>query len=44
VKVTRSALENAGSIAGMMLTTQAVITEIPEDIPLPADVQDFMRD
>ena len=44
VKVTRSALENAGSIAGMMLTTQAVITEIPEYIPLPADVQDFMRD
>ena len=44
VKVTRSALENAGSIAGMMLTTQAVITEIPEQIPLPADVQEFMRD
>ena len=44
VKVTRSALENAGSIAGMMLTTQAVITEIPKEIPLPADVQDFMHD
>jgi len=44
VKVTRSALENAGSIAGMMLTTQAVITEIPEEIPLPQDVQDFMHD
>lgn len=44
VKVTRSALENAGSIAGMMLTTQAVITEIPEEVPLPQDVQDFMHD
>ncbi|PKB79191.1 MAG: chaperonin GroL [SAR202 cluster bacterium Io17-Chloro-G9] len=44
VKVTRSALENAGSIAGMMLTTQAIITEIPDEQPLPADVQDFMHD
>lgn len=43
-KVTRSALQNAGSIAGMMLTTQAVVTEIPEYKPLPADVQDFMHD
>lgn len=44
VKVTRSALENAGSIAGMMLTTEALITEIPEFKPLPADMQDFMND
>ncbi len=29
-KVTRSALENASSIAGMILTTEALITEIPE--------------
>jgi chaperonin GroEL len=29
-KVTRSALQNAVSIAGMVLTTEAVITEIPE--------------
>ncbi len=29
-KVTRSALQNAGSIAGLMLTTEALITEIPE--------------
>jgi hypothetical protein len=27
-----------------MLTTEAVITEIPEYIPLPQDVQDFMHD
>ena len=44
VKVTRSALENAGSIAGMMMTTQAIITEIPVFVPLPADIQDFMHD
>src|SRR5687767_11496448 len=29
-KVTRSALENAGSIAGMILTTEALVTEVPE--------------
>ncbi|MBX6772620.1 MAG: chaperonin GroEL, partial [Chloroflexi bacterium] len=29
-KVTRSALENAASIAGMILTTEALVTEIPE--------------
>ncbi len=30
-KVTRNALENAASIAGLMLTTEAVITDIPEE-------------
>jgi chaperonin GroEL len=29
-KVTRSALENAASVAGLMLTTETVITDIPE--------------
>lgn len=29
-KVTRSALQNAASIAGMLLTTEAVVTDIPE--------------
>jgi len=43
-KVVRSALQNAGSIAGMMLTTDAVVTEIPKHTPLPADIQDFMHD
>ncbi len=43
-KVTRSALQNAGSVAGMMLTTEAVVTEIPKHEPLPADIQDFMHD
>jgi chaperonin GroEL len=30
VKVTRSALENAVSIASMVLTTNCLVTEIPE--------------
>jgi chaperonin GroEL len=30
-KVTRGALENAASIASMILTTEALITDIPED-------------
>jgi chaperonin GroEL len=30
VKVTRSAVENAGSIAGMLLTTEAAVAELPE--------------
>ncbi|NDJ78028.1 MAG: chaperonin GroEL [Chloroflexi bacterium] len=32
-KVTRGALENAASIAAMILTTEALITDIPEDEP-----------
>jgi chaperonin GroEL len=32
-KVTRLALENAASIAGLLLTTEAVITDIPEEKP-----------
>ncbi|MFK7800819.1 MAG: chaperonin GroEL [Anaerolineae bacterium] len=36
-KVTRGALENAASIASMILTTEALITDIPEDEPaMPA--------
>ncbi len=35
-KVTRLALENAASIAGLLLTTEAVVSEIPEDHPAPA--------
>ena len=36
VKVTRSAVENAGSIGAMILTTEALISDIPEDEPAPA--------
>jgi len=34
-KVTRTALQNAGSIAGLLLTTECLITEIPEKEPPP---------
>ncbi len=39
VKVVRSALQNAASIAGLMLTTEALVAEIPEkkgnEMPMP---------
>lgn len=36
-KVTRSALENAASVAGLLLTTEALVVEIPEKKPaMPA--------
>ena len=34
-KVTRTALQNAASIAGLMLTTEAMVSEIPEDDKAP---------
>ncbi|MDG2101267.1 MAG: chaperonin GroEL [Dehalococcoidia bacterium] len=35
-KVTRAAVENAASVAGMILTTEALITDVPEpDAPMP---------
>lgn len=36
VKVTRSALQNAASIAGLFLTTEAVVAERPEPAAAPA--------
>jgi chaperonin GroEL len=35
-KVSRSALQNAASVAGLLLTTEALITEIPEKRKAPA--------
>jgi chaperonin GroEL len=35
-KVTRTALQNAASIAGLLLTTEAIITEVPEKEKAPA--------
>ena len=32
-KVTRSALQNAASVAGLMLTTEVMVAEIPEEKP-----------
>lgn len=37
-KVTRSALENAASVASMLLTTEAAVVEIPEDKPAMPDM------
>ena len=35
-KVTRTALQAAGSVAGMMITTEAMVTDVPkEDTPMP---------
>jgi chaperonin GroEL len=36
VKVTRSGLQNAASIAGMLLTTETIITDLPEKEKAPA--------
>ncbi|MCS6858874.1 MAG: chaperonin GroEL [Abditibacteriales bacterium] len=43
VKVVRSALENAASIAGMLLTTEALVAEKPEEKPAtpPAPHMDY---
>jgi chaperonin GroEL len=35
-KVTRTALQAAGSVAGLMITTEVMITDIVEDKPAPA--------
>lgn len=35
-KVTRSAVANAASIAAMILTTEALITDVPEEEKAPA--------
>ncbi len=41
-KVTRGAVENAASIAAMILTTEALITDIPEDEqPMPGGAPDM---
>ena len=37
-KVTRSALQHAASIAGLMLTTDRMIAEIPEEKPAMPDM------
>jgi chaperonin GroEL len=37
-KVTRSALEHAASVAGLMLTTEAMITDAPDDKPSAPDM------
>ena len=34
-KVTRSALQNAASVAATVLTTESLVTDIPEENPAP---------
>ena len=44
LKVTRAALQNASSVAAIMLTTEAIVAELPEDEPpMPAmpDMDDY---
>jgi len=40
-KVTRSAVENAASIAAMILTTEALVTDIPEPAKAPAPMPEY---
>ena len=41
-KVARAALQNAASIAGLMITTEAMVAEIPEEKPaMPAGPPDM---
>ena len=35
-KVTRTALQAASSVAGLMITTEAMVSELPDDNPAPA--------
>ena len=34
-KVSRTALQNAASVAGLMVTTEALVTDIPEEEKTP---------
>jgi chaperonin GroEL len=36
VKVTRHALQNAASVSALLLTTEAMVTDIPEPAVTPA--------
>ena len=40
-KVTRSALQNAASVAGLLLTTEAMVTELPQDAAPGAPMPDM---
>jgi chaperonin GroEL len=40
-KVTRTALQAAASVAGLMITTEAMISEIPEDKPAGGGMPDM---
>ncbi|SUA66191.1 chaperonin GroEL [Oligella urethralis] len=40
-KVTRSALQNAASVAGLLLTSEAAVAELPQENPAPAAMPDM---
>ena len=40
-KVTRSALQNAASVAGLLLTTEAMVAEIPKEEPAAPGAPDM---
>ena len=40
-KVTRTALQNAASIAGLMITTEAMVAEVPEEKPAAGGAPDM---
>ena len=43
-KVTRTALENAVSVAAMVLTTESLVADAPEETPAPAAAGGDMYD
>ncbi|QGX40994.1 chaperonin GroEL [Permianibacter aggregans] len=43
-KVARTALQNAASVAGLMLTTEAMISDVPEDKKAAAQTPDYSLD
>ena len=40
-KVTRTALQNAASVAGLMITTEAMVAELPKDEPMGGGAPDM---
>jgi chaperonin GroEL len=40
-KVTRSALQNAASVAGLLITTEAMVAELPQDAPAAGGAPDM---
>ncbi len=40
-KVVRTALEDAASVAGLLITTEALVADIPEDKPAPGGMPDM---
>jgi chaperonin GroEL len=40
-KVVRTALQNAASVAGLLITTEAAVSELPEDKPAAPPMPDM---